>query len=223
MLWNDIEWPDGGKGHDDYALAALLRGYVDAVPDGVVNDRWGVPFHGFLTREYMEIDGVQDEVFEATRGLGFSFGYNQDEDARHCLSGAGLIRLLVDVVSKNGNLLINVGPRADGSIPELQLAAMRELGAWLRVNGEAVYGTRPWVRAGDPGAPALASPVAYTTTGGAVHAHALDPAVGAVRLPEELRGRACRWIGAGDATADGAEVPIPEALRGAAAAVLTVR
>ena len=223
VLWNDIEWPDGGKGHDDYALAALLRGYVDAVPDGVVNDRWGVPFHGFLTREYMEIDGVQDEVFEATRGLGFSFGYNQDEDARHCLSGAGLIRLLVDVVSKNGNLLINVGPRADGSIPELQLAAMRELGAWLRVNGEAVYGTRPWVRAGDPGAPALASPVAYTTTGGAVHAHALDPAVGAVRLPEELRGRACRWIGAGDATADGAEVPIPEALRGAAAAVLTVR
>ena len=119
--------------------------------------------------------------------------------------------------------LINVGPRANGSIPGLQLAAMRELGAWLRVNGEAVYGTRPWVRAGDPGAPALASPVAYTTTGGAVHAHALDPAVGAVRLPEELRGRACRWIGAGDATADGAEVPIPEALRGAAAAVLTVR
>ena len=56
-----------------------------------------------------------------------------------------------------------------------------------------------------------------------MHAHALDPAVGAVRLPEELRGRACRWIGAGDATADGAEVPIPEALRGAAAAVLTVR
>ena len=84
-------------------------------PDGVVNDRWGVPFHGFLTREYMEIDGVQDEVFEATRGLGFSFGYNQDEDARHCLSGAGLIRLLVDVVSKNGNLLINVGCPTDGS------------------------------------------------------------------------------------------------------------
>lgn len=146
MLWNDIEWPDGGKGREEYGVAALLERYLTAVPDGVVNDRWGVPYHGFLTREYSYVADVQEQVWESTRGLGFSFGYNQAEDDRHSLSGAELIRLFVDVVAKNGNLLINAGPRADGSIPDLQLAAMRELGAWLRVNGAAVYGTRPWLR-----------------------------------------------------------------------------
>ena len=139
VLWNDIEWPDGGKGPDSFGVAALLSRYFAQVPEGVVNDRWGVPYHGFLTREYNHIDSIQDKVWESTRGLGFSFGYNQSEDTRHSLSGAELVRLFVDVVSKNGNLLINVGPRADGSIPELQLAAMREAGSLTRANEGAIF------------------------------------------------------------------------------------
>ena len=54
------------------------------------------------------------------------------------------IPLLVDIVSKNGVLLLNIAPRADGSIPEHQKQMLSEIGDWLRVNGEAVYGTRPW-------------------------------------------------------------------------------
>ena len=50
----------------------------------------------------------------------------------------------VDIVSKNGCLLLNVGPKADGSIPEKEAAMLREIGAWLEVNGEAIYGSRPW-------------------------------------------------------------------------------
>jgi alpha-L-fucosidase len=55
-----------------------------------------------------------------------------------------IIHTLADVVSKNGNLLLNVGPRADGSIPEEAQKLLREIGAWLEVNGEAVYGSKPW-------------------------------------------------------------------------------
>ena len=105
----------------------------------------------------------------------------------HSLSGAELIRLLVDVVSKNGNLLINVGPRADGSIPELQERAMRELGVWLGTCGEAIYGTRPWTRFGDGG-------VRYTTKGEKVYALFLDPDSRRT-LPEDLADRELRWLG----------------------------
>jgi alpha-L-fucosidase len=54
---------------------------------------------------------------------------------------------LADIVSKNGNLLLDVGPEADGTIPPVQMERLRALGAWLHQNGEAIYGTRPWTRA----------------------------------------------------------------------------
>lgn len=220
VLWNDIEWPDGGKGREEYAVAALLHRYFDSVPDGVVNDRWGVPYHGFLTREYSYVADIQEQVWESTRGLGFSFGYNQAEDDRHSLSGAELIRMFVDVVSKNGNLLINVGPRADGSIPELQLAAMRELGAWLRTNGDAVYGTRPWIRCGEE----TGVPRAYTSSQDAVHVHVLAPAMGTVDLPTEVLGLpSARWADGTPADLDGDVAVVPTHLRGEAVAVLTLR
>src|SRR6266404_7606711 len=58
-----------------------------------------------------------------------------------------LIYLLVDIVSKNGNLLLDVGPEADGTIPPVQMSRLEALGSWLRQNGEAIYGTHPWKRA----------------------------------------------------------------------------
>jgi len=225
VLWNDIDWPDGGKGREGYGVAALLRRYFDAVPDGAVNDRWGVPYHGYLTREYTDVPEIIEQPWESTRGLGFSFGYNQDEDARHSLSGAALVRLFIDVVAKNGNLLLNVGPRADGSIPDVQRAAMRELGAWLRTNGPAVFGSRPWARAGEK----CGAPRAYTTTDGAVHAHVLDPASGTLDLPAEFDASVdARWADGSIATCerrpDGRlDVMVPERLRAEPVAVLTLR
>ncbi|MCJ8163281.1 alpha-L-fucosidase [Pontibacter sp. E15-1] len=56
---------------------------------------------------------------------------------------------LIDIVSKNGNLLLNVGPKADGTIPEDQKLVLKEIGNWLKTNGAAIYGTRPWVIFGE--------------------------------------------------------------------------
>ena len=53
----------------------------------------------------------------------------------------------MDIVSKNGNLLLDVGPEANGTIPAIQLDRLEKLGAWLKQNGEAIYGTHPWTRA----------------------------------------------------------------------------
>src|SRR4029077_1571521 len=55
-----------------------------------------------------------------------------------------VIHQLIDIVSKNGNLLLNIGPRSDGTIPEEVQQVLRDVGAWLAVNGGAIYGTRPW-------------------------------------------------------------------------------
>ena len=223
VLWNDIEWPDGGKGDDDFAVAALLRRYFDRVPNGVVNDRWGVPYHGFLTREYTHIPGILDAPWESTRGLGYSFGYNQAEDERQTLSGPDLIRMLVDVVSKNGNLLINVGPDAAGRIPELQRRMMRDLGAWMRRNGDAIHGTRPWVRFGEE----IGAPRRYTQSAAGVHVHALDPSTGEFGLPAELADGVARWTDGSavesEASGDGTRiVRIPAGLRAEPVATLTV-
>jgi len=144
VLWNDIEWPDAGKHGLQFGLFELLQSYYRSVPEGVVNDRWGAGHWDFRTSEYRaHREAETASVWENCRGIGQSFGYNQVEDASHLLSGPDLVRHLVDVVSRGGNLLLNVGPTATGRIPDLQRARLEYLGAWIRTSGDAIYGTRP--------------------------------------------------------------------------------
>lgn len=75
-----------------------------------------------------------------------SWGYTENQDYKDVVS---IIHDLVDVVSKNGALLLNIGPKADGTIPEPERAMLREIGAWLTTNGEAIYDTEPWETFGE--------------------------------------------------------------------------
>ena len=159
VLWNDIEWPDAGKRGGPYSLHALFENYYAAVPEGVVNDRWGDTHHDFRTSEYEAHRESEDAgPWENCRGIGFSFGYNQAEDETQSLDGHQLAKHLSDVVSRGGRLLLNVGPTADGRIPDVQRRALEGLGRWmaiaapiLRASSQvpadlATPSDEPWVR-----------------------------------------------------------------------------
>ncbi|MDR0602494.1 MAG: alpha-L-fucosidase, partial [Treponema sp.] len=141
LIFNDIGWPY--KGERD--LPYLFAHYYNTVEEGVVDDRWNGVWSDYATKEYHhgEDKAGLAKKWEECRGMGLSFGYNQVEGDEHLLSSRGLIRLITETVANNGNLLLNVGPRADGVIPEKQAERLRCLGAWLKQNGEAIYGTRP--------------------------------------------------------------------------------
>jgi alpha-L-fucosidase len=147
VLWNDIGYPA------DADLPALFDDYYAVVPDGVVNNRFdwmgqssGMVHCDFVTPEY-STKGDPSRKWESTRGIGTSFGYNRLEDDDSYLSPDALVRMLVEVVSHGGNLLLNVGPTGDGTIPWIQAQRLLALGWWLRTNGAAIYGSRPWTRA----------------------------------------------------------------------------
>ena len=89
-----------------------------------------------------QLAGIREEFWQTDTAVARnSWGYTENNDYK--LPG-DIIGDLMDIVSKNGALLLNIGPRADGTIPAEDQAILQEIGKWLRINGEAMYGTRPW-------------------------------------------------------------------------------
>jgi alpha-L-fucosidase len=154
LLWNDIDYPKSGHPLE------IMAEYYNTVPDGVIDNRFGVKHADFVTPEYETLDKINPKKWEECRGLGRSFGYNRAEGEAETISAGDLIHLLVDIVSKNGNLLLDVGPEADGTIPAVQMERLQALGDWLHVNGQAIYETHPWKRA--EGASLEGIPIRFT-------------------------------------------------------------
>jgi len=146
ILWNDVDHPGGSAAAHD-----LFDRYYQAVPAGVVNDRFdlagtsaGTTHADVLTPDHRVLSGVPRRPFEVCRPLGTSLGWNRSEGENDLLTTEALVEVLVDVRSRGGNLLLGVGPTAHGSIPRLQRRRLEGLAAWMGVCREAVVGTRRW-------------------------------------------------------------------------------
>jgi alpha-L-fucosidase len=139
----------------------------------------------FTTPEYSTLAKVSEHKWECVRGVGHSFGYNRIETEEHYMDAPEAVRMLVDIVSKNGNLLLNIGPRSDGSIPEEQLECIRGIGKWLDINGQAIYGTRPWIHA--EGKTETGMDIRFTKKHHALYAILLDTPKGSEIIIRNLR------------------------------------
>lgn len=138
------------------------------LPDRVRVLDFPTGFHyDFRTPEYAQYDEIKPYKWESTRGVGNSFGNNRQEGPDEMLTLTDLARSFADLVSKNGNLLLGIGPYPDGTIPELQAQLLADFGAWLDVTGEAYFDTRPWTT---PQATATdGTPLRFTQTDDALY------------------------------------------------------
>jgi alpha-L-fucosidase len=148
IIFSDGEWDQTSSEWRSPELLAWLFNESKVKDEVVVNDRWGKDSRhkhgGYWTTEYTPGMAGTSHPWEESRGMGFSYGYNRAERLEHYRTGRELMTVLVDIVSRGGNLLLDIGPAADGTIPPVMEDRLLQIGAWLKVNGDAIYGTRPW-------------------------------------------------------------------------------
>jgi alpha-L-fucosidase len=146
IIFSDGEWDMPSEQWRAPELLAWLYNDSPVAQKVVVNDRWGKESRhrhgGYYTTEYGAGLPGGDHPWEENRGIGHSYGYNRNESLADYATGQRLLLTLLDTVSRGGNLLLNIGPTADGRIPVVMEERLAYLGSWLAYNGEAVYGTR---------------------------------------------------------------------------------
>ena len=133
ILWYDGAWPYTAEDWQSKHLNEMVR---DLQPDIIMNNRSGLPEDFETPEQHIQ---YFDRPWESCMTISEAWwGYHAGD--KHLKSPLEIIRLLVRCVAGNGNLLLNVGPRADGSIPEAYARRLRVVGEWLKRNGESIYG-----------------------------------------------------------------------------------
>ncbi len=160
----DILWLDAGQVRPPKQdirmdeIASMARRHQ---PDLIIVDRTvGGKHENYRTPEQEVPEKPEPYVWESCITMGKQWSYKPDDEYK---STRALVHLLVDVVAKGGNLLLNVGAQPDGELPAEAVSRLREIGEWMKVNSEAIYATRPI-------APYKEGRVALTRRGNAVHA-----------------------------------------------------
>jgi alpha-L-fucosidase len=171
LIFADGEWDKEAAYWKSTEFLAWLYNNAPNKDEVVVNDRWGIDTRGhhggYHTSEYSsEKDKVSAEhPWEESRGMGQSYGYNRAENINDYNTSEQLIHELIGIVSRGGNLLLNIGPDADGTIPVIMQQRLLDIGDWLKINGEAIYGTKAWLTSKT----ASDVPVYYTAKGNDVY------------------------------------------------------
>jgi len=149
LLFSDGDW---WMGYENWKTLDFLSWAANNAPNKeelVFNDRWGKvrgEHGGYYTTEYGAGFTDGSKPWEENRGIGMSFGINRIENIDDYKTGKELIFMLVDIVSRGGNLLLNIGPRSDGTIPVIMQERLLEIGDWLSINGEGIYNTKQWIK-----------------------------------------------------------------------------
>ncbi len=145
LIFTDGEWYNKAS---DFHAAEFIAWYYNLVgDDAIVNNRWGGGSDiGFLTPEYSSGLKNTDRPWSEVRGLGRSFGLNRNEKLEAYMTPEELVHFFVKAVANGGGITINVGPKADGQIPLLQQERLIQLGEWIIIYGEAIYGSKTWIK-----------------------------------------------------------------------------
>lgn len=150
VFWTDGDWDAPAELWKSQQFLAWLYNESVVKDKVVVNDRWGAGIRfkhgGIYTPEYQPDLDFEDHAWEESRGMGFSYGYNREEDAWDYNSTQSLILQLIDKVSRGGNFLLDIGPDEHGKIPPIMQDRLLQMGEWLKLNGEAIYNTSRWKR-----------------------------------------------------------------------------
>lgn len=145
IIFSDGEWEGEAEEWKSQEVLAWLYNESPVKDKVVANDRWGRGTrhkHGdYYTTEYTSGMDSGGHAWEESRGMAHSYGYSRTENIDDYNTGQQLVLMLVDIVSRGGNLLLDIGPTADGRIPVIMQERLLEIGRWMEVNGEAIYGT----------------------------------------------------------------------------------
>ncbi len=145
IIFSDGEWEMSSAEWRSPELLAWLFNDSPVADEVVIDDRWGKDTRhkhgGYFTTEYTSGLQQSQHPWEESRGMGFSYGYNRMETWKDYHTNRELLLMLIDIVSRGGNLLLDIGPTADGRIPVIMEERLIEIGNWLRTNAEAIYGT----------------------------------------------------------------------------------
>ncbi|EED13906.1 alpha-L-fucosidase, putative [Talaromyces stipitatus ATCC 10500] len=143
----DILWCDCGAANGTAPFAAAWWNHARAQNRQVtINSRCGLAEAAdFDTPEYMTFSSAQRRKWESNEGMDpYSYGYNRATPNSSYMNATTIVQDLVDMVSKNGNFLLDIGPRADGSIVEAEANNLRMAGEWIHSHAEAIFNTTYW-------------------------------------------------------------------------------